>query len=101
MLRLPKTLLQLMFELLKRQKGIACQSTFLKLICSRKFVERELQQTHSDALIELYEAEKAGDWRLAQAIPWRLRVQLLAVAGSGLLGWLLSKMRLRIGGNGE
>ena len=73
----------------------------LKLVCSRKFVERELEQTHTDALHELFEAEQSGDKQLAQAIKWRLRVQLVAVASSGVLGWFLSKMRWRIGGKGE
>lgn len=69
----------------------------LRLVCSKKFVERELEQIHSDAIFELCEAEKAGDKKLAWMIPWRLRVHLLTATASGVAGWFLSKVRFNVG----
>lgn len=74
---------------------------FLRFFCSRKFIERELQQVLDDGLHELYEAELAGDKKLARAIPWRLRGHILVTTVAGLAGWVLSKMRFNIGGKPE
>jgi hypothetical protein len=69
----------------------------LRLVCTKKFVDRELGQIHSDAIFELYEAEKAGDKKLARLIPWRLRIHLLSATASGLAGWFFSKVSFKIG----
>ncbi|MPT00244.1 MAG: hypothetical protein E2581_17325 [Pseudomonas sp.] len=66
---------------------------FLRIFCSKKFVDRELEQIHSDAIHELYEAEKNGNKILAFTIPWRLRAHLLGAVLMGIMGGFLSKFR--------
>lgn len=66
---------------------------FLRIFCSKKFVDRELEQIHADAIHELCEAEKNGNRILAFTIPWRLRTHLLIAVFMGLMGGFLSKFR--------